>query len=184
MYAVAEATSSAPTPTIKEIKHKKIEKQKASEPIVQKNKYKIEDKNDADIVINNDDTSYLIEQLIYNASENLGVNYRGGGMSKAGFDCSGLIYSTFKKYDIELPRSSHEMAEVGSKINPKEAKKGDLIFFINRGQRRINHVGMIVEASNDEIKFIHSSTQSGVTVSSTKEPYYHKTFAQINRVVQ
>lgn len=156
-------------------------KQKA--PINVARKVGVDNKNEEDIVIENDDASYLIKQIINSASDNLGVGYRGGGMTKAGFDCSGLIYSTFKKFDITLPRSSHEMATVGEKIDWSNAKKGDLIFFINRGQRRINHVGMVVEVNNDEIKFIHSSTQSGVIISSTKESYYHRTFAQINRVL-
>lgn len=144
----------------------------------------IDTKNEDDIFIENDEASYLVKQIINSASDNLGVGYRGGGTTKDGFDCSGLIYSTFKKFDITLPRSSHEMATVGDKVDLDHAKKGDLIFFINRGQRRINHVGMVVEVSSDEIKFIHSSTQSGVIISSTKEPYYHRTFAQINRVLQ
>lgn len=144
----------------------------------------INNQNDPDIIIDDEDASYLVKQLINSASENLGVGYRGGGTTKAGFDCSGLIYTTFKKFDITLPRSSHEMATVGTKIDLSDAKKGDLIFFINRGQRRINHVGMVVEVSNDEVKFIHSSTQSGVIISSTKEPYYNRTFVQINRVLQ
>jgi lipoprotein Spr len=143
----------------------------------------INHKNDEDIIIENEDASYLIKQLINSASDNLGVGYRPGGTTKSGFDCSGLVYSTFKKFDITLPRSSHEMATVGSKVDLSNAKKGDLIFFINRGQRRINHVGMVVEVNNDEVKFIHSSTQSGVIISSTKEPYYNRTFVQINRVL-
>jgi cell wall-associated NlpC family hydrolase len=115
----------------------------------------------------------------------LGLRYRSAGHSpKTGFDCSGLMYSTFKKFDITLPRSSHEMAEIGTEINTENAKKGDLIFFINRGQRRINHVGMIVEVNGDEIKFIHSSTQSGVIISSLKESYYERTFKQINRIIE
>ncbi len=144
----------------------------------------INDKNANDIIIEDNIDSYLAEQLINVASDNLGSTYRGGGTTKAGFDCSGLMYSTFKQFDITLPRSSHEMAEIGTVVDPSEAKKGDLIFFINRGQKRINHVGMIVEVNGDEIKFIHSSTQSGVIVSSLKEAYYDKTFKQINRVVE
>ena len=129
-------------------------------------------------------TNRLAEELIDTAAENLGVKYKYAGTTKAGFDCSGLMYSTFKKFDITLPRSSHEMAEVGTEINPEKAKKGDLIFFINRGQSRINHVGMIVEVNGDEIKFIHSSTNSGVIISSLKESYYERTFKQINRIIE
>lgn len=142
------------------------------------------EKNESDIFIEDESHSYLAEQLINVASDNLGVTYRGGGTTKAGFDCSGLMYSTFKQFDITLPRSSYEMAETGTRVDVSEAKKGDLIFFINRGQRRINHVGMIVEVDGDEIKFIHSSTQGGVIVSSLKESYYDRTFKQINRVIQ
>jgi len=152
---------------------------------VQKNTSGINEKNDTDIVIENEEeASYLVEQIINSAADNLGIGYRGGGTTKNGFDCSGLIYSTFKKFDITLPRSSNEMAEVGSKIDLSNAKKGDLIFFINRGQHRINHVGMVVEVNGDEVKFIHSSTQSGVVISSIKEPYYQRTFAQVNRIIQ
>jgi cell wall-associated NlpC family hydrolase len=144
----------------------------------------LNDKNDDDIFIDNENEKYIVNQLINVASDNLGIHYRAGGITKNGFDCSGLMYSTFKMFDISLPRSSHEMAAIGSQIDVKEAKKGDLIFFINRGQKRINHVGMIVEINGDEIKFIHSSTQSGVVISSLKESYYDRTFKQINRVIQ
>lgn len=149
-----------------------------------KKKYPLNNKNATDIFIGDDTDSYLAEQLINVASDNLGIAYRAGGTNQAGFDCSGLMYSTFKKFDITLPRSSYEMAEVGTQIDMVEAKKGDLIFFINRGQRRINHVGMIVEVTEDEIKFIHSSTNGGVIISSLKEPYYERTFKQINRIIE
>ena len=144
----------------------------------------LNDKNATDIFIENNTESYLALQLINVASDKLGTGYRSGGTTPSGFDCSGLMYSTFKKFDITLPRSSHEMAEIGTEINPENAKKGDLIFFINRGQHRINHVGMIVEVNGDEIKFIHSSTQGGVIISSLKESYYERTFKQINRIIE
>jgi cell wall-associated NlpC family hydrolase len=126
----------------------------------------------------------LADELIRMASDNLGSRYRPGGTSKNGFDCSGLMYSTFSSLDIKLPRSSVEMATIGTKIDPNEAKKGDLIFFKTRGGNQINHVGMVVEVCDGEIRFIHSSTQSGVIISSTKEKYYEKNFTQINRVLQ
>lgn len=167
---------------------KKTQKELTNRQIVESpKKHKItglNDQNASDIIIENEDSTYLVDQLINSASVNLGVNYRSGGTTNAGFDCSGLMYSTFKKFDINLPRSSYEMAEVGTQIDLEKAKKGDLIFFINRGQKRINHVGMIVQLDGDDIKFIHSSTQGGVIISSLKESYYERTFKQINRVIQ
>jgi cell wall-associated NlpC family hydrolase len=122
--------------------------------------------------------------LIQKASEHLGTHYRAGGTTSAGFDCSGLMYNTFRNIDMTLPRSSYEMATYGVRIDKAHAQKGDLIFFATFGHRRISHVGMITEVAKDgEIKFIHSSTSTGVVISSTKEPYYTKTFVQINRVI-
>ena len=128
--------------------------------------------------------SELIDQLIANATENIGVRYRSGGTTRAGFDCSGLMICTFNNFDIKLPRSSIEQSRVGTKVTTDEAQKGDLIFFRTNGRRHINHVGMIVEVADGEIKFVHSSTHGGVMISSTKEPYYTRAFSQVNRVLE
>jgi LysM repeat protein len=126
-----------------------------------------------------------VDFLIAKASEHLGTRYRGGGTTSAGFDCSGLMFATFKNIDMTLPRSSGSMAVgAGVKIERDQAQKGDLIFFTTNGRGSINHVGMITEIIGDEIKFIHSSVQSGVVISSTKEPYYSRRFIQINRVLE
>ena len=126
----------------------------------------------------------FLDQLIERASENIGSRYRTGGTTKSGFDCSGLMCITFGAFDIKLPRTSHEQSNIGTKINTEEAQKGDLIFFKTNGRSQINHVGMVVEVCDDEIKFIHSSVSNGVIISSTKEKYYRKNFSQINRVLQ
>jgi cell wall-associated NlpC family hydrolase len=146
-----------------------------------KSRLSTEDKSD-DFDISNSDTSYLVAQLINAASENLGANYRSGGNTPEGYDCSGLMFATFSRFDIILPRSSNEMARLGTVLNPEEIKKGDLIFFRTNGRKIINHVGMVTEVLPNEIKFIHSATSKGVIISSTKEPYYTKTFAQANRI--
>ena len=147
-------------------------------------KYILNEANDPDYFVSDDNASYLVQQLIHAASDEIGTRYRAGGTSSEGYDCSGLMYSTFMKFDIELPRSSAEMSQLGRKLDRDEIKKGDLIFFHTRGKRHINHVGMVVEANAKEIKFIHSSTQQGVVISSTSEPYYAQTFAQANRVLE
>ena len=122
--------------------------------------------------------------LIAKASGYLGTRYRSGGTTSAGFDCSGLMFTTFKEIDLTLPRSSHEMANFGVRIDKSQAQKGDLIFFATFGRGRISHVGMITENNGEEIKFIHSSTSSGVIVSSLQEEYYARNFVQINRVLK
>ena len=130
-------------------------------------------------------TNQLAEQLIDAAADNLGTKYKYAGTTKAGYDCSGLIYTIFNAENIILPRNSLQQSKIGVVLNPKkdQAQKGDLIFFKTNNNREINHVGIVIEASDEEIKFIHSSTSKGVIISSTKEPYYQKTFVQINRVL-
>jgi cell wall-associated NlpC family hydrolase len=125
----------------------------------------------------------LVNQLIESASGHIGTRYRSGGTTAAGFDCSGFMCSTFSGFDIKLPRSSIEQAQFGEKVNAENIQKGDLIFFKTNGRRHINHVGMVVDVVDGEIKFIHSSTHGGVIISSTKEPYYNRNFAQVNRVI-
>lgn len=141
-------------------------------------------KKDSSAIIKVSNHSDLINQLVMNATENIGVRYRSGGTTRAGFDCSGLMISTFSNFDIKLPRSSIEQSRIGVKVNSGEAQKGDLIFFRTNGRRQINHVGMVIEVADGEIKFVHSSTHGGVIISSTKEPYYERTFSQVNRVLE
>jgi cell wall-associated NlpC family hydrolase len=148
------------------------------------NKPIILDQGEEDVVISTEDASYFCEQLINNAIDNLGSRYQTGGISKDGFDCSGLMYYTFKKFDIILPRTSTDMAKIGRVMERSEVKKGDLIFFRTNGKNHINHVGMVVEVTDEEIVFVHSSTSKGVIYSSTKENYYGKNFAQVNRVIE
>lgn len=125
---------------------------------------------------------YLSEQLINVAGDYKGTRYVWGGMSRSGMDCSGFVKTAFDQFNINLPRTSREMASLGTRVTKANAQPGDLIFFRNGGKKVINHVGIVVEANEDEIKFIHSSTSKGVIVSSTKEAYYQRGFAQINRV--
>ncbi len=128
----------------------------------------------------------LVDKIIDSAKENIGVGYKSAGTTKSGFDCSGLVYATFKQYDIPLPRTSIEQSKTGTWIgkNTDKAQKGDLIFFKTNKNSQINHVGIVTEIKENEIKFIHTSTSKGVIISSTKEPYYQRTFAQLNRIFE
>lgn len=145
-------------------------------------KNKISEKEDNDL-ISSPSENYLALQLINNAMGFIGVKYHRGGITTMGMDCSGMITAVFNIFDLKLPRSSIDMSKIGEKRDEKDAQKGDLIFFRTSGVSIINHVGIVIEVLNDEIKFIHASSSNGVKISSTKESYYKRSFAQINKVL-
>lgn len=162
---------------------KKTTEKKITETAKTSKKSRITESDDDDFIPDDDNTSYFVKQLIGFAMQYEGVRYRSGGTTTAGMDCSGLVSTVFKEYDISLPRRSVDMSKVGQKLKLKEVKKGDLVFFKTSSRGVINHVGLVTEVRDDEILFIHSSVQRGVIISSTKEPYYQRTFAQANRVL-
>lgn len=134
--------------------------------------------------LNSNETNYLTEQLINVAKDYKGTKYVWGGMSRSGMDCSGFVKTAFDTFDINLPRTSREMSKTGQKIDKSEAQPGDLIFFKNGGSRVINHVGIIIEVNDGEIKFIHSASSKGVSINSTNDTYYKRNFTQINRIYE
>lgn len=151
---------------------------------VKKGKVVIEDKEDPDFTPSTE--NYLATQIVNNAMQFEGVRYRGGGTTKEGMDCSGMVYASFQIFDRTLPRSSHEMAKTGTDVELTEVKRGDLLFFANNRHRsQINHVGIVTEVTPEgEVKFLHSSTSSGVIVSSMNEAYHSRTFVKAKRVVE
>lgn len=125
------------------------------------------------------------DNIIDYAQQFKGVKYKWGGTTKKGMDCSGLIYTSFTANNVQLPRVSRDMAKRGTKINLKNVHKGDLLFFKTGKNKRndINHVGLIVDIRDNDIKFIHSTTSKGVIVSGLNETYWLKAFIEARRVL-
>ena len=172
-------------PTKKELKAIEKAKHKAAQDSIEQSKIKVvvEEETPQDFTPTFEVSDYIKQQILNVAAESLGSPYRGGGSTPAGFDCSGFVTYTLNQFDITLPRNSAEMAQIGKRILKKDAKPGDLIFFKTNGSY-ISHVGIVTENSDGIIKFIHSSTSSGVVYSSTSESYYARTFAGVNRILE
>jgi cell wall-associated NlpC family hydrolase len=123
------------------------------------------------------------DAIIETALSYAGVKYRYGGTTRKGMDCSGLLYVSFLEHDFPLPRSSHQLAEEGRPVALSELQRGDLLFFktLRRG-KNINHVGLVVEVDDGEVRFIHSTTSRGVIVSSLREGYWNHAFVKATRI--
>ncbi len=124
-----------------------------------------------------------IKSIVSYAKSFNGTRYKFGGTTKRGMDCSGLVYTSFKKENVILPRTSKTMATQGKAISLKKVGVGDLLFFkTNKRKNVISHVGLVVE-TRGAIKFIHASTSKGVVISSLDENYWNKAFAWARRVL-
>jgi len=107
------------------------------------------------------------------AQQVIGSPYRFGGSTPKGFDCSGLVYYSYKKAGMKVSRTTALSLYNNAKhIKKSELYLGDLVFFKLTGSRT-SHVG-IYSGSN---RFIHApSTGKKVMVSSLSDPYWRKRY--------
>lgn len=148
------------------------------------NKLDVDEKNEAPISeIALEEPKKITTEIIEFAKTFQGTRYKYGGTTQAGMDCSGLVCVAFEKENIRLPRISREIATKGIPISLQDIEEGDLVFFKTSRKNVISHVGLVVEAKSGEIKFIHSTTQAGVIISSLEEPYWKKAFVEVRRVI-
>ncbi|MSU02848.1 C40 family peptidase [Tissierella pigra] len=98
----------------------------------------------------------LRENLVKTAMLYLGSQYRWGGKSPLGIDCSGLCSISYMLNGIIIYRDAIRKDEYMRSITLEEIKSGDLLFFPG-------HVAMYM--GND--KYIHSSASiDGVNINS------------------
>lgn len=123
-------------------------------------------------------------QVVTFAKSFEGTRYKFGGTTSSGMDCSGLVFIAFKNQNVVLPRVSRDMATRGTRIELGQTDAGDLVFFkTSKSSRNINHVGLVVEAQNGSIFFIHSTTSRGVIISSLDEGYWNSAFVEARRIL-
>ncbi|MGW2547453.1 NlpC/P60 family protein [Kitasatospora sp. NPDC001574] len=68
----------------------------------------------------------------------IGSPYVYGSTGPKAFDCSGLMYWSWRQAGVTLPRTSQAQAYAGRRVGLSEARPGDLVIFY----RDMHHVGM------------------------------------------
>ena len=73
-----------------------------------------------------------------------GASYLWGGVTPWGADCSGLVQTVFALHGVPLPRDAGDQGRCGSDVptNAETLNAGDLLFFSDRDDGRITHVGI------------------------------------------
>lgn len=134
-----------------------------------------------------DEKARLIGSVVSTAIEEMGQPYVWGGTGdgSGGFDCSGLIYYAYGRYNVRIPRTSAGQALAGIAIR-READAllpGDILTFAENGTQ-VTHVGLYV----GEDRFIHSAA-GGVRLSRLAEDdpngrHWLRRWVGVRRVVE
>jgi cell wall-associated NlpC family hydrolase len=112
-----------------------------------------------------------------------GAPYQNGGSDPSGFDCSGLVWYVFAQHGIGLPRTVTGQFQLGSRVDKREVRPGDLVFFDTGGRglsgARATHVGISI--GGDE--FVHAPSTTGeVRVERLGSSYWSSRFLEARRV--
>lgn len=115
----------------------------------------------------------LVEHLLERAERYIGTPYKYGGTDSLGFDCSGYVQSVFAGIMIDLPHSSGMIADITREVGLDALRKGDLVIFSGRSNKRVGHVGIVCELDSNGTYFIHASTSRGVRIDKLEgHPYF------------
>ncbi len=105
----------------------------------------------------------LARQVVAYARRQVGIRYSWGGTSpSSGFDCSGLVYASYRSIGRELPRSSWDQLRVGLPVGFARLRPGDLLFTEGGG-----HVQLVV------------SRKAAISAPQTGERVHYVSLAQL-----
>lgn len=126
----------------------------------------------------NASTQETTNQLISTAKSFLGVPYKWGGTTPAGFDCSGYTQYVFASQNITLPRVSIDQYRVGTPVAFNDLIPGDLVFFTLVSGKQVSHVGIYL----GDNQFISATSSKGIAIYSFT-PYWANAYVGAKRVL-
>lgn len=131
------------------------------------------------------ETEELLNDLLSEARSHIGKRYSSGSKGPNAFDCSGFSSYVYRQFGYSLSPSSRDQFNQGEKVDRKDLRKGDLVFFKGRSIKGgVGHVGIVVDADEKgNFTFIHAATSKGITISSCNEAYYASRFIGGKRVI-
>lgn len=126
------------------------------------------------------DIDTMLNPALYGTiAEWLYTNYRYGGRSEKGIDCSDLCSVLYEKaYHKAITGGSENVFHQCSPVDKKNLTEGDFVFFKIK-KNRISHVGVYLCKN----KFVHASV-SGVKISDLDEDYYRKFYFKGGRMME
>jgi len=113
------------------------------------------------------------------AAKMVGKPYKYGGASPSGFDCSGLVYYSYRQAGVALPHNTAQQRSATRLVKVAELRRGDLLFFDQEGKKH-GHVGIYL----GEGRFVHApSSGKSVRSDALSNPYWKKHLTEARRAV-
>ncbi|MEK3735387.1 MULTISPECIES: C40 family peptidase [Paenibacillus] len=123
-------------------------------------------------------------QVVNFGKKYMGTPYKFGASTSTTkvFDCSSFMKHIFKKYGVDLPRTSAAQSKVGKAVSRSNLRTGDLVFF-SSGSRsngsNVTHVAVYMGNG----KILHTYGKPGVTISNLNSGTWNKTYVKARRVL-
>lgn len=119
-----------------------------------------------------------INKVVGYALSQQGKPYVWGATGPSGFDCSGLVVSSYKTINVSMPRTSYTQCYSGYPVKSKELRPGDCLYF--NITKSSGHVGIYI---GDGL-FVHAPKKGDVVkVTSLRYGNYSKTICGARRFV-
>ena len=94
------------------------------------------------------------------ALNQLGDNYRYGAAGPDRFDCSGLIYYSYRRAGFSgMPRTSRSQAAWLGKVRKSNLRRGDLMYFSNGGG--VYHAGIFLRWTRRGALMVDAGSSGG-----------------------
>lgn len=124
---------------------------------------------------------FIGENIAQFAKQYIGYNYKWGGTSSKGFDCSGFTMYIYAQYGYNIGRTCNEQSNKGKYITLQNLQPGDIVLFERTYSAfGYTHVGIYL----GNYLFIHASNpRQGVTINSLLENYYRIRFVCGRRII-
>ncbi len=150
-------------------------------------------------VVEEEPTTPADKRLREAISYYMGADYKYGGTTKDGVDCSGFVMMAYGRAGIKVPRTSELQFQSGKTVPEAELKYGDLLFFNKYCYSKYSyatasifsgafakdeqpcHVGIYIGNG----RFIHSTaSQGGVTISNLNHDCWKRSIIGVRRYLK